>query len=473
MGNPCSCITNQSQNQASPRLLLINPWIYDFAAFDLWMKPVGLLYLAGYLREHGYAVHLIDCLDRYNPDLLKLQGASAPGVRNYGVGNFFRRPIPKPKVLKDIPHPYRRYGIPEEIFVNMLQAVPHPHAILVTSMMTYWYPAVFRTIDLLKRYFPGVPVLLGGVYANLCYHHALAHSQADYVVQERDPGKIIQLIDEVSGYRSQNEFWHSTIFDTYPAYDLYEHLDYACVMTSTGCPFRCTYCASHLLNPCFVQRNPEAVFQEMRYFHTTRNIQNFAFYDDALLVNSSQHLEPLLEQVIADQLPCYFHTPNGLHARYITEHLAELMFQSGFKTLRLSLETADRDRQRHTGGKVTDEEFQQAVETLKRAGFQGKQIGVYLFVGLPGQEIRETEQTIRYVHELGIMANLCEYSPIPGTKAWETLEQQGYVNPEDDPLIHNNSVFLYRKERHTFEQIQHIKGHVRALNRIVKAQEAP
>ena len=32
-------------------LILINPWIYDFAAYDLWSKPLGLLYLAGWFRE--------------------------------------------------------------------------------------------------------------------------------------------------------------------------------------------------------------------------------------------------------------------------------------------------------------------------------------------------------------------------------------------------------------------------------------
>jgi len=29
------------------RILLINPWIYDFAAYDLWVKPLGLLSLGG------------------------------------------------------------------------------------------------------------------------------------------------------------------------------------------------------------------------------------------------------------------------------------------------------------------------------------------------------------------------------------------------------------------------------------------
>jgi hypothetical protein len=36
-----------------PRVLCINPWIYDFAAYDHWSKPLGLLYIAAFLRERG------------------------------------------------------------------------------------------------------------------------------------------------------------------------------------------------------------------------------------------------------------------------------------------------------------------------------------------------------------------------------------------------------------------------------------
>jgi len=35
------------------KILLINPWIYDFAAYDEWMKPLGLLYIASFLEKFG------------------------------------------------------------------------------------------------------------------------------------------------------------------------------------------------------------------------------------------------------------------------------------------------------------------------------------------------------------------------------------------------------------------------------------
>jgi hypothetical protein len=33
------------------RILLVNPPVYDFAAYDFWPKPYGMLTVAGYLRS--------------------------------------------------------------------------------------------------------------------------------------------------------------------------------------------------------------------------------------------------------------------------------------------------------------------------------------------------------------------------------------------------------------------------------------
>jgi len=49
--------------------------------------------------------------------------------------------------------------------------MPVPRAILVTSLMTYWYPGVQETIQLLRQVFPEAPILLGGIYASLLPEH--------------------------------------------------------------------------------------------------------------------------------------------------------------------------------------------------------------------------------------------------------------------------------------------------------------
>jgi len=47
----------------TPKALLINPHIYDFAAYSFWASPIGLLYLGSILRENGFEIELIDCME--------------------------------------------------------------------------------------------------------------------------------------------------------------------------------------------------------------------------------------------------------------------------------------------------------------------------------------------------------------------------------------------------------------------------
>ncbi len=49
-----------------PRILLVNPPIYDFSAYDFWLKPYGMLRVAGFLRGQADFA-LFDFLDRLDP----------------------------------------------------------------------------------------------------------------------------------------------------------------------------------------------------------------------------------------------------------------------------------------------------------------------------------------------------------------------------------------------------------------------
>lgn len=149
--------------------MLVNPWIYDFTAYDFWSKPLGLLYIASILREQGYEISYIDCMDRYNGEVLELQNRESPKKDEFGRGPFYKEEVKKPAILKNIPRRYSRYGITEEILLNKLKKLPPPQAVVITSIMTYWYPGAFRVIEIIKEVFPDIPIILGGVYTSLCF----------------------------------------------------------------------------------------------------------------------------------------------------------------------------------------------------------------------------------------------------------------------------------------------------------------
>ena len=437
-------------------LLLINPWIFDFAAHDLWAKPLGLLLLGGLLRTRGYEVRLVDCLDVREARMEGITGTKPARRGIYGTGKFFRVELPKPPALTSISRRYWRFGITPELFVERLFEGPTPDAVLVTSGMTYWYPGVQETIRLVHTHLPGIPVVLGGTYASLCPDHARRWSGADYVLTGPGEENILSLLEQLTG-RSVPVLDHGENQPP-PAFDLLPHLHYVCVLASRGCPFHCPYCASRLLYPRYRRRPPLEVVDELEYWHERHGVTDAAFYDDALLLEAGEHMLPLLDEVRRRNLALRFHTPNALHVQALSAEVCEALFAANFKTLRLGLETADPVQQERLGGKARLDTFSSAMTNLTRAGFSPKEIGVYLLCGLPGQDPAEVAHSIRVVRDHGARPYLAEFSPIPGTALWAEAVRSSPFDLAAEPLYHNNSILPCRSQGFGLEELQWLKN---------------
>ncbi len=444
-------------------VLLINPWVYDFSYFDLWAKPLGLLYIASILRENGFAITLIDALDVHHP-CLGLYRRKPIKRRFDGRGEFFWTEAKKPEKLSSIPRRYKRFGYPEDLFLRELSISPPPDLILVTSGMTYWYQGVFEAISILKRNFPGIPVVLGGIYATLCHEHALKYSGADYVIKGYGENEILQVIKGL--FKFEPDFVPDALSPEtlpYPAFDLLKRIDYVTILTSRGCPFQCSYCASNMLFPSFKRRTPENVLKEVLYWHNRFGCLDFVFYDDALLVNAYEYFVPLLKEIIKKNLQLRFHCPNGLHIRFIDEEVARLLYLSGFKTIRLGFEVKDDEWHEREGAKVTESEFIDCVKSLRKAGYRRDDIGVYIMCGLPGQRSHEVLDTAIFVHTCGAKPILVEYSPIPGTEMWKEAVAASPFPIEEEPLFHNNSILCCRKSGWDIDLLRDLKKKIRGL----------
>lgn len=445
-------------------ILLVNPWIVDFAAYDYFIKPVGLLTIGHILKEQGYSVSLLDCLDRYHPLL--------NNIKIKPTGHFHKTEINKPDILSDIPRKYSCYGLPGEFVIQILKS-ENPDVILVTSGMTYWYPGVVAIIELLHEFYPGIPVILGGIYASLLPKHAEKNSGADYVIKGNGATQVLKLVDEIT--QNQSNIVHYKDFHDYPwpFYNLYSNLYSVAMLTSYGCPYRCPFCASHMLSPGFIRKDPEDVFTEIVRLNKTFNIKDYAFYDDALLFKKEEHLSLILEKIIKSQLMINFHTPNGLSPKQIDSNIANLMFNSGFKTIRLSFESSNPERQKEMTSKITNQDLIQSVQILKKSGFTSNQIGCYILMGLPEQSIDEVKESILFIFEQGVKVNLASFTPVPGTLYWDkTCEINGW-NHDVDPLLTNNAIFPLRNNNFTWDQFVQLQTWVSKGNQLINKNEFP
>ncbi|HOV86231.1 MAG TPA: B12-binding domain-containing radical SAM protein [Syntrophobacteraceae bacterium] len=458
----------------TPFVLLVNPWITDFAAYDLWSKPLGLLTLASLLRENGIQVALVDCLDRYDP-FSNTHPDMKPGVsRSYGTGKYPKMKIEKPSPYRDFPRFYYRHGIHPESFRQKLRALPKPDLIWVTSMMTYWYPGVQQTIGALRDVFAEIPIWLGGVYARLCEDHARRTSGADLVVTDPLPRIGRRVEDTLQVPVRNKDRWGDLSFLPSPAWDLVPLLEYVPILAGRGCPFRCPYCASARLEPRWERRSGEDIHREISRWHGERGVVDFAFYDDALLLHAESSLRPALERLCRDGVALRFHTPNAVHVRALTPEWCDLLFAGGFTTLRLGLETTQPQRHRQWGGKVEADMFEEAVRNLARAGFSKDRIGVYLLCGAPGQSPREVADAVNAVRREGLSPFLAEYSPVPGSPMWKDAVQVSSFDIENEPLYHNNSFFACRRADFSYRDLLELKDLALQARRAVSgAENAP
>jgi radical SAM superfamily enzyme YgiQ (UPF0313 family) len=432
-----------------PRVLLIQPPVYDFALFDLFLKPYGLLRIGSWFQQNGYDVTYLNCLDWEDERSLKAYGS----VRrdNRGTGKFFRQPALLPSDVPPLARQYSRYGVhPSSVAQSIREA--EADIICVTSGMTYWYEGVKEVVDACRFHAPRAKIVLGGVYASLMSEHARRVIAPDALICGDVRNKLPEMLQR----------WRfPPLISDIPAYPML--IDTAwkrsagVVRLNTGCPLACDYCASRILDPMFEPGHPLDAFEFIRDLHGRYGTVNFGFYDDALLVNKEKVLIPFLEAACSSGIPWKFYTPNAMHIRYIDPETAQLMHQSGFQEIRLGYESSSPDFHEHHDQKFSDDQFYRAVELLRSSGFDAAQLHVYVLAGLPGQRAEEVLASVESAGRAGVGVSIAEFSPVPGTPAWEQTKDSSHFDLDSQPLFHNNSFQVTAWEKFTRDDMQKVK----------------
>lgn len=435
----------------TPRALAINPYIYDFAAYNFWSSPLGLLYIAGILRRNGFHVDLIDCMS-VREDKRKADGR-AP---------YVKEKVPKPDGLKNVSKHLRRYGISPEELSAALGGIRSPDIILVTSIMTYWYVGAMEAVDLARRIHPRSKIAVGGIYPTLCREQALGRfAAADLIVPSGGLGRFYGFIEGEMGIKlAFKPLMDDLDILPYPAFDLCGDIPFVPLLTSLGCAFRCTYCATPYMHPGITRRTVDSVVDEIRHWHG-HGVRRFVIYDDSLLYRSKDYAEPLLEKIGSLPFTIDIYNPNALNAAFIDDRVATLLARSGFREVRIGLESVNPVVQANTGGKVTGAAFESALKSLKRAGYTREEISVYILAGLPGQPWQEVRQAIDYVKALEATPYIAEYTPIPHTPMFERFKDSARFPVADDAIYQNNALFPYAWEGFTEEDLNYLKRYAR------------
>ena len=191
------------------------------------------------------------------------------------------------------------------------------------------------------------------------------------------------------------------------------------LMTSRGCPARCTFCANYVTGRGFRWRSAGNVVAEMRQLKARHGIRHFAFWDDAFTARRPR-LEALCDAIAADPelkgvtwtciTPANMVKPGDL-AR---------MRSAGCVGVNFGIESGDAGvlKQIKKGQRP-----QQVREAVKAASEEGMLTIVNFMFGFPGESVEALETTVEFMEELSIYTdyfnNRGVLVPFPGTDIYD------------------------------------------------------
>jgi radical SAM superfamily enzyme YgiQ (UPF0313 family) len=256
----------------------------------------------------------------------------------------------------------------------------------------------------------------------------------------------------ISYFSNDRQEWHNPDFppiadlDTlpFPAYhffkmDRYTNLQPATdaidgaksfsVMTSRGCPYRCTFCSQSIMPVKWRARSPENVLAEWQHLVHNLGAQEIGVLDDSanIQVDRLEKMANLLIEHQVNHVPWIF--VNGIRANLATKELLGKLKQAGLKRTAFGVESGDPDILLSIDKKIDHDTIRQAFKNAKAVGLET--IGFFI-IGLPGETEESMDRTIKFACELDpLIANFSMMTPYPGTKVYEIAKRQGRLLLDD------------------------------------------
>ncbi len=207
-----------------------------------------------------------------------------------------------------------------------------------------------------------------------------------------------------------------------PTLDHIEGSSYS-ILTSRGCPYRCTYC-SQILPRRWRARSSENVVAEWRWLVKGLGAKEIGVLDDSFNIDRERVLA-ICDLIIAEGLN---HVPwimiNGIRANLVDEELLGKMREAGCVRTAFGVESGNqRILDTVIDKHLTLDQVQAAFKTAKAVGMET--IGFFI-IGLPGETEETMEDTIRFARELDpIVANFSMATPFPGTEMYNQVLEKG------------------------------------------------
>ncbi len=375
----------------------INPFVEAQRRFP----PLGLGYLMSMLRkEFGRHVEMLlidwgieEAIREFCPDLVCLSSVS----QNFNLAKRYAT-IAREAGLPVIMGGYHITELPENLTPAMDVGVLGEGERTLVELV-----ALFRSSGALR------PPELAGVDGIIYWDHG---------------ERVMTRPREVIGYRTKN-------LDEIPMPDrsMMRIRPHTNMLTSRGCPYKCTFCASTRFWPSIRYFSPEYILDEVKYLRDHHGVRYITFHDDLFIANVKR-LEAFHDLVLKEGLPKQgFRFSCAASATRITRDMARMLREMNFVSVSMGLESGNQEVLRRLKGPAFKVETnEQAVRTLHEHGIHPH---ASFIIGETHETLEQMEDTYDFIKRNPLsLVNIYVLTPLPGTRVWHEALQRGLVSPD-------------------------------------------
>jgi radical SAM superfamily enzyme YgiQ (UPF0313 family) len=193
------------------------------------------------------------------------------------------------------------------------------------------------------------------------------------------------------------------------------------LITTRGCPSRCTFCDRAVFGSTYRQRSADNVLDEIEELFFKFGARELRFFDDTFTLNKKRVFEicdKLKERRIKAPWTCLTKVTN------VSEEVFRKMKEAGCWQVLFGLESGDDRMLKLLKKGTTVEQNERAIKLAKKVGFSVR--GDFI-VGTPGETLESLKRTLEFAIRTGLdFAHFNKFVPLPGTELYDTLANQGY-----------------------------------------------